>query len=275
MPHLFRSVFHPTAFSGSRDAFAHALRIAVSARGELRLLHVNAPREAPDFDPFPRAREMLAQWGMIARDATQDDMRDELGLRVVKNLVWDANPRGAILGALQAAPPDIVVLSVADRAGLPDLFQDSVAEEVARASGRIALCVRRGAGGFVSEETGAVTLKSILVPVSDKVRSASAIDAALSLCDQLGARGPQIHLLSVGPAAPAPPEYAPAGAQFHLHRAQGPVVDAIVAAQARLSADLLCMPIARRRSLVASVVGGVSQRVLRGAPCPVLLAPAG
>mgnify|MGYP000945824652 CR=1 FL=1 len=46
MPHIFRSVFHPTSFSGAQDAFAHALRIALAARGELRLVHVHAPHDA-------------------------------------------------------------------------------------------------------------------------------------------------------------------------------------------------------------------------------------
>ena len=55
--------------------------------------------------------------------------------------------------------------------------------------------------------------------------------------------------------------------------AQGPVVETILDMQRKLSADILCMPIARRRGVVSAMIGGVADRVLRSAPCPVLLAP--
>ncbi len=273
MPHLFRSVFHPTAFSGARDAFAHALRIALSARGELRLLHVNAPGDAPRFDPFPRVRDTLAQWKLIDPAETEDEVAERLGLRVAKDLIWDANARAGIVDTLQRTPADLLVLSLADRAGVPDLFQDSVAEEVARAARIPSLCVRRGGGGFVSEETGEVTLRSILIPVAPHIACARAVDVVMSLCEQLGCDAPEIHLMRVGSAL-EPPERAPPRARFQLHAANGPVVEAILDLQAKTGADLVCMPVNRSRGFVAAVRGKIAERVLRSAPCPTLLTPA-
>ena len=115
MPHIFRSVFHPTSFSGAQDAFAHALRIALAARGELRLVHVHAPHEAPNFDPFPRMRTTLASWGLISGDESEQAVARRLGLSIDKQLVWNASPRAGILAAIDAARPDLMVLSLADR----------------------------------------------------------------------------------------------------------------------------------------------------------------
>jgi nucleotide-binding universal stress UspA family protein len=275
MPRLFQSIFHPTSFSGATDAFAHALRIAVAARGELQLLHVNAPNEAPDFSPFPAIRQTLASWGMLDADAPSDAITQKLGVRVKKELAWDSNPVVAISNALASVTPDLLVLSIADRSGLPDIFQDSTAEAITRAARTVSLCVRRGGGGFVSEQTGEVALKSILAPVVENVRNASAIDAVLSLGELLEVRDLVIHVVHVGGETPEIPDLPAAGARFRLHAAHGPVVDTILDMQRRADADLICLPVARHHGLIASVVGSTTERVMRRAECPVLLAPAG
>lgn len=273
MPHIFRSVFHPTSFSGAQDAFAHALRIALAARGELRLVHVHAPHEAPNFDPFPRMRTTLASWGLISGDESEQTVTRRLGLSIDKQLVWNASPRAGILAAIDAARPDLMVLSLADRAGVPGIFQDSIAEDIVRTTGGLALCVHRDGGGFVSPETGKVRLKSILLPVSERVPAARAIDTALSLCELFGEAAPEIHLLHAGGSPPHRPEGAPGRAIYRVHAAAGPVVEEILAAQARLAVDLVCMPVMRRHGFMAAVRGSIAERVLRAARCPVLLAP--
>lgn len=277
MPYVFRSVFHPTSYSGAQDAFAHALRIALAARGDLRLVHVHAPQESPKFDPFPRMRATLARWGVIDGDESERTVAERLGLSIDKKLVWDASPRAGILTALGEARPDLMVLSIADRTGVPDIFQSSVAEDVVRASGGLTLCVHREFGGFVSQETGAVRLKTILVPVSDRVPAAGVIDTALSLCELFGETTPEIHLLHAGRGSRSPGfgslEGAPGRAIYRTHTAAGPAVEEILAAQARISADLVCMPVMRRHGFMAAVRGSIAERVLRAVRCPVLLAP--
>lgn len=274
MPHIFRSIFHPTSFSGAQDAFAHALRIAVAAHGDLSLVHVNARGSAPAFDPFPRVRSVLSGWGLIAPDAAEGELSDRLGVTVAKKLLWDDNPGAAIAEAIAGARPDLLVLSLADRTGIPDLLQPSIAESVLRATRRVALCVRRGGGGFVSPDDGSVRLKSILVPVAESLPCVEAVDTALSLCELLGVPQPAVHVLRVGARPPDDLDLPfAARATLRVHAVQGPVVETILDMQRRLSADLLCMPIARRRGVVSAMIGGVADRVLRSAPCPVLLAP--
>ena len=56
MPHVFRSIFHPTSFSGAQDAFAHALRIALAARGSPKYARA-PPASRNDFFPARIATE--------------------------------------------------------------------------------------------------------------------------------------------------------------------------------------------------------------------------
>jgi hypothetical protein len=87
-----QSVVHPTDFSpAGLDAFAHALRLAVAAKSHFYILHVGLETEA-DWDEFPRVREMLAAWGMIAPGAPQSAVASELGLRVEKAIIEADDP---------------------------------------------------------------------------------------------------------------------------------------------------------------------------------------
>src|SRR5215510_2042270 len=62
------TIFHPTDFSkASTVAFEHALRIALSSRSFLDILHVdsrNAEADAQGED-FPNVRNALERWGLI------------------------------------------------------------------------------------------------------------------------------------------------------------------------------------------------------------------
>src|SRR3977135_2309165 len=79
---LLRSVVHPTVFSpAGLDAFAHALRLAVAAKSHFYILHIERETEQADWVQFPRVRETLAAWGMIAPDAPRSAVASELGLR--------------------------------------------------------------------------------------------------------------------------------------------------------------------------------------------------
>jgi hypothetical protein len=75
------SIIHPTDFSrAGLDAFAHALRLAVAAKSLFYIVHIERETELDEWEHFPRVREMLAAWGMIAPDAPQIAVARELGL---------------------------------------------------------------------------------------------------------------------------------------------------------------------------------------------------
>ncbi len=65
---MSRQVFHPTDFSPvSQGAFAHALRLALAAKGKLTVLHV-APEggKGGAESGFPHIRRTLAAWNLVS-----------------------------------------------------------------------------------------------------------------------------------------------------------------------------------------------------------------
>jgi hypothetical protein len=88
-----QSIVHPTDFSqAGLDAFAHALRLAVAAKSHFHILHIDREDELVDWVQFPRVREMLAAWGMIAPDAPRSAVASELGLKVSKVIIESNDP---------------------------------------------------------------------------------------------------------------------------------------------------------------------------------------
>ena len=63
------SIFHPSDFSeASEVAFAHALKIALVAKAELTVLHVEAS-PSTEWQDFPGVRDTLERWGLIPKGA--------------------------------------------------------------------------------------------------------------------------------------------------------------------------------------------------------------
>jgi hypothetical protein len=91
------SIIHPTDFSrAGLDAFAHALRLAITAKSLFYIVHIEGETEEDDWEHFPRVREMLAAWGMIAPDAPQIAVVKELGLMVKKAVAHSMTQRSAL-----------------------------------------------------------------------------------------------------------------------------------------------------------------------------------
>ena len=65
------SIIHPTDFSAAGlDAFAHALRLAVAAKSVFYIVHIEREKHVDEWEDFPRARQLLAAWGMISPEAS-------------------------------------------------------------------------------------------------------------------------------------------------------------------------------------------------------------
>ena len=118
-----QSIVHPTDFSqAGLDAFAHALRLAVAAKSHFHILHIDREGELADWVRFPRVREMLAAWGMIAPHAPRSAVASQLGLKVSK--VFIESNVGAFV---ESHPCDLLVLMIHARSA-PRWLQGSVAE---------------------------------------------------------------------------------------------------------------------------------------------------
>jgi len=273
----FRSIMHPTDFSvASEFAFDHALRIALASKAKLHLLHVgHGDPELADWTAFPGVRRTLSAWGLLPEGSPREAVAEQLGIYVSKIEITDRGAIRGILRYLEQHPTDLIVLATHGRDGLPRWLQGSIAEPVVREAATATLCIRHGARGFVTPEGGAVRLQHVLVPVDHKPAPAAAVDGAARLAGLLGADDAVLHLLHVGEAGDMPAVAAPGGGpRLERSARRGPVVQEILADADELQADLIAMASAGRESFLDDLRGSTTERVLRGAPCPVLVVPA-
>jgi len=270
------SIVHPTDFSvGSELAFDHALRIALSCQARLHLLHVGHDGfESTDWTGFPSVRRTLTSWGLLPEGSSRDAVAGQLGVYVSKIEIVDRGAVRGILRYLNDHPSDLIVLATHGRHGPPRWLHGSVAEPVARETTAWTLCIRHGVRGFVLPDSGQVQLRHVLVPVDREPSPGVAVDAACRLVTTLGVGDAVIHLLHVGEAGDMPSVTAPDHARIERISRHGDVVAEILAAAAELQVDLIAMTSAGRRGFLDEIRGSTAERVLRDAPCPVLVVPA-
>ncbi len=269
-------VMHLTDLGPASDsAFRHALRIALAEQGSLQLVHVHRQdREAAaPIDAFPRVRETLARWGMLAPGAPATAVAAQLGLHVSKVEVAAARPEPGLETFVDHAAPDLIVLGTRGQSEREALRQGSFAEALARHVHTPALIVPAGAPGFVGEADGAVSLKNILMPVTRLPQQDLALTIVARLVNALHADA-HLTLLHVGPGE-TPRLDLPEGHRYDLVVREGPVVDAIVAAAEETAADLIVMATRGHNSLPDDLHGDTTEQVLRRAHRPLLAVPVG
>lgn len=271
-------IFHPSDFSpASEVAFAHALKIALLAKADLDLMHVEPPSapESADWSEFPGVRATLARWGVLPEGVPTHAVGETLGLSVRKVIKASDDPLDSILAHLRTFAPDLIVLSTHQREGLDRWLHRSIAEPLARRSATMTLFVPSHGEGFVSRQDGRVTLARVLVPVDHMPRPDQAIDRAWGLVRGLGCTAGIIRLLHVGDAerAPAPTPRADEGWPQEVVVRQGDVVGRILEEQSSWGADLLVLATQGHQGFLDAVRGSTTERVVRGARCPVLAVP--
>ncbi len=269
-------VMHPSDLSKeSVPAFEHALRIALSARAPLRLLHVEnvAPEEAR-WQDFPAVRKTLERWSFLEPGSARRAVLDELGVAVSKVAVQGRDPAKTIMRYLQRREIELIVLATQGREGAPRWLHPSVAEPVARAAARPALFVRGDTPGFVSPDDGRVSLRRVLIAVDHDPHAGTAVDTTVRLLELLEQQPEEIRLLHVGDVGSMPELQTPHD-DWPWTRSVGddPVVDAILGAAEGASMDLIVMATRGRQGFLDALRGTTTEQVIRRAPCPVLAVP--
>ena len=265
---LLGSVVHPTDFSpAGLDAFAHALRLAVAAKSHFYILHIECETEQADWVQFPRVRETLAAWGMIAPDAPQSAVASELGLRVEKAIIGPDDPVRGVEAFVEWHHCDLLVLMTHARSAPRRWIRGSVAEATARRAHAPTLFLREDQRGFVDRKTGAISLQTLLLPIDGSVPYQDAYRWVAAF-ERLAASA-RIHPLHVGTSTPAN------ASEFEgkIDVREGPVIETIISVAKEIGADIIAMPTAVRHGLFDALRGSVTERVLREAPCPVLAVP--
>lgn len=272
----FDRIFHPTDFSpASAVAFAHALKLALLSQGRLTILHTEAAGETDHRAEFPKVRQTLERWGLLPENSSKGDIA-ALGLEVEKIATARQEPVTSILHYLRRHPHDLIVLLTHQHDGLERWIHKSTAEPVARRSGEMTLFIPQRTDGFVALENGAVRLRQILIPVDEQPRPQAAIAAAMTLAEITG-RGPVAFTLLYVGSQDDFPHLKLGGREGWVWKRiirEGSVVPQILRTADELRADLIVMTTQGHHGFLDALRGSTTERIVRGANCPVLAVPA-
>lgn len=275
-PLAIHRIFHPTDFSqDSQVAFVHALKLALVFRAELTIMHVDPDVSPEGFEDFPRIRPTLAQWGLLPASSSKNDVTT-LGIRIRKIRALATDARQAIIHHLSATPTDLMVLATHKHEGFARWLHHAVAEPVSREMHVTTLFVPSNVAGFVSRATGEASLHRVLLPISSHPPSQPAIDAATVLVSQLSASPVTMTLIHAGEERDVDPLVLPKKADWSWNQmfGKGDPVEWILAAGAEFDVDLIVLATKGQGSLLDMLRGSTTERVLRGARCPLLAIPA-
>lgn len=271
----FRKIFHPTDFSDdSHTALIHALKLALTAKAELSMMHIDPNVSRSDFEDFPRIRPILERWQLLPAGSTKEDVT-QLGLSVKKTRAVAKNPTQGFLDYLGKHPADLLVMATHQYEGLARWQHQTIAEPVSRRSHAATLFVPTHVEGFVVKDTGQAQLRRVLVPVSAKPNPQVAVDMTTKLAQALGSESLTGVLVHVGEDSTFHSVRYPwrNGWLWHTQTCHGNIVDVILAMGADFDVDLIVMTTEGHDSMLDMMRGSTMERVLRGARCPLLALP--
>ena len=242
----------------------------------MTVFHFAHDRDAGhDVHEFPQVRETLTHWGLLPPNSPREAVAT-LGLRVRKVEVGGPDPTDAILSYLRNHAADLIVLATHQRSGVARWLYREVATPLIHRSALAALFVPPGVDGFVEFNTGDIGLQRILMPVDQHPHPRQALATLPAIVGAFHAGPVAVELLHVGTAATLPRVHLPQidGWTWTTKVIDGDVVEGILQAAAAGPADLLVLATAGRRGFLDVLRGSTTERVVRGARCPVLAVPA-
>ncbi len=279
-----REVLFPSDLSPeSERVCGHARFLAERFEATLTLYHaVEVPDPSYAHWAFAHGHELWCRAEEAAREALE---RQAQGLGVSHTVLVERHSSAdrALLDFIRRTQPDLVVMATHGRSGLPHLVLGSVTERVVRHAFRPVLCLRESAHGSASG------YRRVLVPTDLSLASRLAFPLAALFARTFGAEVLALHVapaasavtLSGVPAPVAPPE--PRVVQSFCQAdfdelpvracvAGGPVWASICKLAESERADLVVMSTRGHDSLADRIIGSNTERVVRHAPCPVLVA---
>ncbi|MDZ7271703.1 MAG: universal stress protein [candidate division KSB1 bacterium] len=291
-----RRILFPTDFSSCADqALDYALRLARQYQAELHVLHATVLHEDDPHHPAHHLPDVAALRARL-RELAEADMKAAVAAHKGGDLKVKTAQRFGIAAAptiLEYAEDkriDLIVMGTHGRRGLGRLFLGSVAEEVVRHASCPVLTVR---GKDKARKPR--PLKHILVPVDYSPHALLALRYAMELAQPTQAR---VHLLHVVEETVHPAFYATGKTSIFdfvpdirrrsmqamrelvakakgpetktaLHVAEGRAAGEIVTWCETHPVDLLVIATHGLTGLEHLLLGSVTERVVRTAPCPV------
>jgi nucleotide-binding universal stress UspA family protein len=281
-----REILFPTDLSPESDqAFEHVRLLSDRFAASVTLYHV---AEVPDHQyahwAFAHGHEVWDHAEKVARECLE---RRAQCLTVSHRAIVERKssaPRG-VLEVIRSLQPDLTVMATHGREGLAHALIGSVTERVVQRAFRPVLCVREPAHGE------GLAYRRILLPTDLSLASRLAFPMAALFATTFGAEiiglyvTPQTTLATLSGIPPVETQAGPteadlwsflrtdfqeSGITAQVH--QGTVWDRICHVARVEKADLIVMSTRGHDSLADRIIGSNTERVVRHAPCPVLVA---
>jgi nucleotide-binding universal stress UspA family protein len=292
-----RRILFPTDFTRrSERSLDMALEFADRFGAELHMLHAIVLHAEDPSDPahlFPDPEEIRQRLEEIAdgRMASAIESRGEQGVRVVRSRRRGISAAPVILEHAEEIEADLIVMSTHGRRGIEHVLLGSVTEEVVRLAPCPVLTVRADA-----EAEELPTVRSVLVPVDFSEHARGAVAHARELAASFGAALHVLHVFEqpihpeiyiggmplAGPEFPAVEGSLSEALETFVREASGPAVETsvhVVEGRAvtgildfarEADADLIVIATHGLTGLAHVMLGSVTEKVVRRAPCPVL-----
>jgi nucleotide-binding universal stress UspA family protein len=284
MPSI-REILFPTDLSPEADlAFDHVRFLSERFQASVTLYHVV---EVPDqrFAHWAFAHGH-AIWLHAEAEARECLARRAQCLKVDNRVVVErkASAPQAVLDMISAAQPDLTVMATHGRQGLEHMLVGSVTERVIRHAARSVLCIRENERGRVAP------YRRIVVPTDLSLASRSAFPMAALMARTFGAKVVAVHvapyatLATLSGVPPVDLPVVPSEATLWKYMQEdfqdvdvtaqvhnGSAWDRILHVARVEKADLIVMATRGHDSLADRILGSNTDRVVRHAPCPVLV----
>jgi nucleotide-binding universal stress UspA family protein len=199
-----------------------------------------------------------------------------VGLDVQKIATPQADPAPTVLQYLGEHPHDLIVLATHQRDGFDRWTHKQIAEPIARRSGEMTLFIPHGSEGFISLESGAASLRNILIPVDHSPDPQIAVNGAVTLAHTLECHGIVFTLLHVGEEGRFPEIIMPKREMWQWRKLckQGNAERQILQAADECRAELIVMTTQGHHGFLDALRGSTTERIVRNSNCPVLAVPA-
>ncbi len=283
----FQRILLATDFAASSEAARdHAAALAARHGAELHVLYVHVLlQDVYGWTGYPGLaefeKEVEAEVAQTVKKHAEQIPRPD-GVQIIEATERDASAAPAILRYADEHAADLIVVGTHQRRGVPRLFMGSVAAEVVRSAQVPVLVV--GPKHRVPED-----YDCILAPVDFSEPSMAALHCAADLAQEQGAKLLAVHVVDTMTLPPyfdadffeAGREQAWDSLEEAVAQAKLPVTPELVVSTGRVherlvelaadhGADLIVMGCLGLTGLDRLLLGSVTERVLRSAPCPVL-----
>jgi len=285
----------PTDFSeSSKEALCYAGAVAELYKAKVILLHVMESDTINPLRTIGGGEDIIKRLTVDRQSALQGLIKlDEVAGIEVEPRIVEGLPAYEIIEAATDSGADLIIMGTHGLTGAQRVLFGSVAERVVRTAPIPVLTVRHPEHGFVECTIGGrrvLGLKNILMPTDFSEASAYAARYAIALAKEYGARLHVLHVLSIAATGPdreflereMKQDARKSIDQFMKDELKGLEVgrevkagepfQVIVTEARKKDTDLVVMGTHGRTFLKYALLGSVTSKVVRKAPCPVLTA---